>query len=494
MINAIRRPLLNVRMLGRLIGLLLGIEAAFMLVPLAVSLFYGESDWKSFGIAICATLCASVLLSRLSNPRSSYMGKREGFLLTASVWIVFSLFGMLPFLWCEHPLGITDAFFEAMSGFTTTGAYIFSSSSGLSHGLHIWRALMQWVGGMGIILFTLAVIPSLNHSGGMQMFNAEVTGVIHDKVSPRISQTAMALWGIYLGLTLLLIALLWVGPMDLFDSICHAFGTVSTGGYTMADGDLGQYSGSVYVKVVLTVFMFLGGVNFALICKAIIRKSGSPLALNEVFRVYVGAVLVLTLIFIIDICVNTHVNSWNDITVEPLFHVVSTMTSTGMTAGSLSSWGPVALALTLVMMYSGACAGSTSGGAKIDRMMFVVKHIRNEITRCLNPNAILPVKVNGKVVSPDVVSKVASFMAIYVIVIVIAGVVLTILGMPVFESFVASFSCISNTGLGASFENVGGDYGAFPEAAKWVLSGLMLTGRLEIYTIMVLLTPSFWRR
>lgn len=493
MLRAIKRKMINVRMLLRVIGWLLCIEAAFLLFPMAASLIYGESDWLPFGVTAAATLAAGLGLTYFPHPRAPHLSKRDGFLLTVAVWIVFSFFGLMPFLFCTRPLTFSDAFFEAMSGFTTTGASVLASNEGMSHGIHLWRAMMQWIGGMGIILFTLAVIPMLNHSGGMQMFNAEVTGITHDKIRPRISQTAKTLWMIYLVLTLLLILLLWAGPMDLFESICHAFGTISTGGYTTQDVGIGAWNHSVYVKCVIIVFMFLGGVNFALMYK-VVRGDVKALRHNDVFRTYVGLIAVFLALFAVTIIYNGKMRSWVDVTIDPLFQIVSTITSTGFTVTDFESWGPLVMALTFVMMFLGACAGSTSGGAKIDRALYLFKNARNELYRCIYPNAILSVKINGKIISQELVSKVIAFLCIYVILIAAGGIVLSACGVPIIDAFFSAFSCMSNTGLGAGVTGYGGGYDMLPDTAKWVLSFLMLTGRLEIFSVLVLFTPSFWRK
>lgn len=485
--------MINLRMLMRIMGWLLLIEAVFMLFPAMTCLFYGESDWLPFAATACVTGLTGFLLARYSNPTSEHMGKRDGYLLTAMVWIIFSLFGLVPFLFCSHPLDYSDAFFEAMSGFTTTGASVLNSVSHMSHGVHLWRAMMQWIGGMGIILFTLAVIPMLNHSGGMQMFNAEVTGITHDKIRPRISQTAKSLWLIYLILTFVLILLLWAGPMNLFQSVCHAFGTVSTGGYSTDDLGIAAWHDSVYVKSILIVFMFLGGVNFGLIYKTA-HGDFAALRRNDVFVVYVRIVLLMLVLFAASIALQGQCNDWQSVTIDPLFQIVSTITSTGFTVNNFENWGAFVLALTFVMMFFGACAGSTSGGAKIDRILYLFKNADNELYRCLYPNSILSVKVNGKVVNPDLVSKVIAFLCIYMLLIVAGGMALTVFDVPIVDAFFSSFSCLSNTGLGAGITGYGNNYDILPDAAKWILSALMLIGRLEIFTVLVLLTPAFWRR
>lgn len=486
------RSQINFLMLTRVIGLLLMIEAAFMVIPFATCLYYGEADYKAFGITMAATAVIGALMAFAVRPSRTDMGKREGFLLTALTWVVFTLFGMVPFMIGETRLSVSDAFFETMSGFTTTGATIMTSIDHLSHGILLWRCLMQWIGGMGIILFTLAVIPMLNHSGGMQMFNAEVTGITHDKLRPRISQTAKGLWLVYVALTVVLGVLLWLGPMNFFDGVCHAFSTMSTGGFSTRDASVGAWD-SVYVKVVVTLFMFLGGVNFALLFKAATGHVGE-LWKSEVFRTYlivIGTVLVL---FIVAIVANNQAHSWESVTVDPLFQIVSTITSTGLTVGNFENWGPFVVALMFLLMFFGASAGSTSGGAKIDRMLFLLKNVRNEIRRTVHPNTILSVRVNGKVLSSDLVNKVIAFLCLYVMLIAVGGIALSATGIPIVDAFFSSFSCIGNTGLGAGVTGYGGSYDIISDFGKWILSFLMLIGRLELFTVIILFTRGFWRK
>lgn len=486
------KPLINIAQLLRIIGLLMIFEALFLIIPTLTCVYYGEKDWIPFGGTTILTAVIGILMLSRIRPRTGHMSKRDGFLLTALVWIVFSIFGMLPFLTCSTPLSISDAFFESMSGFTTTGASVLDNVSGMSHGILLWRAMMQWIGGMGIILFTLAVVPMLNHSGGMQMFNAEVTGITHDKIRPRISQTAKSLWTVYLTLTVILVLLLWAGPMDFFDSICHAFGAISTGGFSTESFGIVAYH-SDYVKIVLTIFMFIGGVNFALIYKTV---SGNTRAIrhNDVLRAYVMTIAIFYVLFAITIISRGQCNSWQDITINPIFQIVSTITSTGYSSVNYEAWGPFVLALMFVLMFTGACAGSTSGGAKIDRLLYLIKNCRNEIYRCIHPNAILSVRINGKVINPDIVSKVIAFLCIYMLLIVAGGLTLSAFDVPLIDSFFSAFSCISNTGLGAGVTGYGSSYEILPDAAKWVLSLMMLIGRLEIFTVLLLFTRVFWRK
>ncbi|MDE6859556.1 MAG: TrkH family potassium uptake protein [Duncaniella sp.] len=486
-------PSINFPILLRIIGLLLTIESAFLLVPLITSAIYGEGDWIWFAVTLGITLLSGLLMVFCIHPGSSHMGKRDGFLLTAMVWLFFSLFGMIPFMLMENePMSVSDAFFEAMSGFTTTGATVMGSVSHLSHGVIMWRSLMQWIGGMGIIIFTLAVIPMLNHSGGMQMFNAEVTGITHDKLRPRISQTAKGLWMIYIVLTLLLFVLLVAGPMEPFDALCHAFSTMSTGGFSTVDAGLAEWS-SVYIEIVVTVFMFIGGTSFTLIFRAA-HGEFKPLWKNDVFRTYVGTIFVMYILFVIGIVYHGQATSIKSVTLDPLFQIVSTITSTGYEINDLELWGTFVLSLVFALMFFGACAGSTSGGAKIDRLIYLLKNCRNEIVRTIHPNDVLTVRVNDKVIPHDIVSKVIAFLCLYVIIIMVGGILLTALGMPLVDSFFSAFSCVSNTGLGAGVTGYGESYAIVPDMGKWLLAFIMLTGRLELFTVLILFTPAFWHK
>lgn len=486
------RALINYPMLLKTMGWLVMIEGGFMIFPVIIALIYGDADWLGFAISAFVTFVCGILMTKRIKPSYSHMGRREGFLLTASVWVVFSLFGMIPFLINLDGISVEDAFFESMSGFTTTGATVLPQGYLLDHGMHLWRALTQWIGGMGIILFTIAVIPMLNSSGGMQMFNAEVTGITHDKVRPRISQTAKMLWTTYISLTALAFVALWIGPMNWFDSLCHAFGTMSTGGYSNHIDGINGFD-SAYILVVITIFMYLGGVNFSLIIRAL---SSGPRVVwkNEVFRIFTGAILVTFVIFFINIAAREGFERWEDLTVKPMFQIVSMFTSTGYTVSGFASWGAIVMGLMFVMMFMGGCAGSTSGGAKIDRMIFLFKYCRNEIRRCIHPNSVTAIMLNGRVQSFGLVSKVIAFLCLYIIVIVAGSLLMMAFGEDLAHSFFSAFSCVSNSGISAGDALYGNDFSVFSPAAKCVLSFLMLIGRLELYTILLLLTREFWKR
>lgn len=479
-------------MLLRVIGWLLLIEAVFMVAPLVITIIYDE-PFIPFMVAIALTLVSGLVATTCVRPTRFDMGKREGFLLTALVWIVFSFYGMIPFMLCRSPLGISDAFFESMSGFTTTGATTMLNTDIISHGIHLWRSLMQWIGGMGIILFTLAVLPMLNSSGGMQMFNAEVTGITHEKLRPRVSSTAKRLWLVYFLLTALLATLYCLGPMDNFDAICHSLSTMSTGGFSTRTESIGAWN-SLYIKIVTTIFMFIGGVNFALIFRASTGHFRAVWA-NEVFRVFIGVIVVMYIVFLVSLFLNPAVpTTWESLTIDPLFQIISTLSSTGYTVGNFDAWGALPLGLVIVMMFVGACAGSTSGGAKLDRALLFWKNSRNEIYRCVYPNHIMSVEVNHHICSPEIVNKTMVFLGVYMGVIILGGAMLTICGASLEDAYFSAFSCVSNSGLDAAISQNGGCYLQISDAGKWILSLLMLTGRLEIFTVLLLFTPRFWSK
>lgn len=482
---------LNILMLLRVIGWLLMIECCFMAAPLIAGIIYGEHQSLAFLISMAITGGAGVGMIFL-RPHSKEMGKREAIVLTGLTWVILSLFGMLPFLLCRTHLNVTDAFFETMSGFTTTGASVLNTLSGVPKSILLWRCVVQWIGGLGIILFTLAVVPMLNYQGGMQLFNAEVTGITHDKLRPRVSYTAKGLWLIYICLTLLLVILLSFSDMDIFDAICHGMSTMSTGGFSTKDMSLGAWN-SLYIKIVVIIFMFLGGVNFTLIYRIVTGKR-KAFHNNIIFKFYVYAIIVSYTILTLNMIMRGMIHSWKDLTIDPLFQAVSIISSTGLTEPDFSDWGPISIIVLVILMFMGACAGSTSGGAKIDRIIVLFKFIKNEFYKMMHPNAVTTVSINGKGISYVAVQKVLAFLFLYIIVIIAGGSILVLTGIPLKDSFFCSLSAISNTGLGTDITGIAGNYAAIPDLAKWILAFIMLIGRLELYTILLLFTPAFWKK
>ncbi len=486
-----KKSYINLRMLLRVIGWLLVIESFFMCAPFVTGIVFHEKTlwWFLLSMGITGGCGAAMMSIR---PKSREMGKREAVLLTALTWVILSLFGMLPFIFCRTHLGVTDAFFETMSGFTTTGATVLNTLSDVPKSILMWRCVIQWVGGLGIILFTLAVLPMLNYQGGMQLFNAEVTGITHDKLRPRVSFTAQGLWIVYISLTAILMLLLSFSEMSYFESICYAFSTMSTGGFSISDLSVTELD-NLYVKTVFLVFMFLGGVNFSLIFKATMGDFKSSFK-NDALKWYVAIIFICYLLLCLNVWLRGLVNEVADLTIDPLFQAVSILSSTGLTEPDFHDWGPVAIVVLIGMMFMGACAGSTSGGAKIDRIIILFRFIKNEFYKMMHPSTVTTVTINGKGTPNAIVMKTLAFLFLYVLVITVGGSILVLDGLPLKDSFFVSLSAVSNTGIGTGITGLNGNYSYVPVLSKWVISIMMLVGRLELFTILLLFVPSFWKK
>lgn len=483
---------INYRIILKIIGSLLCIEAMFMIFPLITAFIYQEPSWIHFLAAMLATLLAGSALFYTCRNCDDQMGKREGVLLVSVTWVIFSAFGMIPFYYTPQINTITDSFFETVSGFTTTGASVLDDISLLPKSILLWRSMLQWLGGMGIILFTLAVLPMLNYQGGMQLFNAEVTGVTRDKLRPRISQTAKRLWFLYFSMTVVLCLLLLLGPMNLFEAICHSLSTISTGGFSTEQAGI-SYWESAYTEYIIILFMFLGGINFSLLYN-FFAGNVKKLWHSEEVRWYISIVAIATIAMGIGLY---HIGVTLDFESTlrlALFQTVTIITSTGYGTGDYVMWGPFFCTIVMVLSFFGACAGSTSGGAKIDRMLVLFKNTKNEFFRVIHPNAIVPVRVNGKSVPYEIVSKILAFLIVYALVIVGGALALSAMGIPVDEAFGSTLSCISNVGPGLGATGPMGNYAHIPDLGKWILSFIMLVGRLELFTVLILFTPYFWKR
>lgn len=478
-------------MLCKVLGQLILVETTFMVFPLMVCLTNCEADAWVFVVVMVITAMAGTAMFFLSHPHDHTLRRRDGLLLASVAWVAFSLFGMLPFIFSKTHLNVSEAFFEAMSGFTTTGATVIRDVESCGKGILLWRALTQWIGGLGIILFTLTFIPTLNNSSSLMMFHAEATGITHDKLGARIAKTARRLWGLYTMLTILLVAMLWAGPMDLFESVCHAASCISTGGFSTYNDSIAAF-GSPYVMAVLTLFMFIGGISFSLIISAF-RDSWKVFWRNDVFKTYVIIVTVLYVIIVFAIVNGGHFRGWQSITIDPLFHIVSALTSTGFGAGNYEGWGFLALTMTFFMMFVGACAGSTTGGLKIDRFLFLVKNMLFVMQRYVRPRLMKTVNINDQSVEPEKANEIVAFISLFTILIVMGGVVLVAQGFPIVDAFFSSVSCVANNGLGAGVTGITGSYDFLPSSGKWLMSFLMLAGRLEIISLIAVFSPYFWR-
>lgn len=480
---------IHIGIILRILGILLCFEAVLMFIPTAVSFYYHEPDCWAFLLSSIATLIVGGSLAyRLRHCRQT-MGRRDGILLGTAVWIVFAFMGMLPFL--SICPSFTDAVFETVSATTTTGASIFKHIDYLPHGILLWRSMLQWIGGIGIILFTIAVLPMLNHRGGMILLSTEVSGMGQYKLSPRINHTAMKLWACYSIFTIILCILLYAGPMSFFDAVCHSLSTMATGGFSTHNQSIGYYH-SAYIDYIITLFTFIGGINFAIIYRTVMSDH-RLLFRSEQVRWYTNIIIACTIVFTIGLYAQGEYATIEQCFRNALFQVCSVITSTGFSTSDTLQWGAFYSLILLLLMFFGACAGSTSGGAKIDRMVILTKNARNEFNRVLYPNVIRPVLYNGKVLSHETVSKVLAFTIMYVIVWITGAIILSMQGATMGEAVYGSLSALSNMGIGIG-SDAGGFYSDITTGAKWTLMSLMIVGRLEVFTAIIIFMPLFWKK
>ncbi|KAA6323733.1 Trk system potassium uptake protein TrkH [termite gut metagenome] len=477
-------------MIYRIMGFLVLVETMMLLCSAGVSFFFAEDDLKAFIVTSVITGLVGTGLLFAGKKAVKEFGRRDSIIIVSTSWIVVSIFGLLPFYISGYIPSITNAFFETMSGFTSTGSTILDDIEALPHGLLFWRSLTQWIGGLGIVLFTIAVLPIFG-IGGLQLFAAETGGMSYDKVFPRIGVTAKWIWSIYLGLTGIVAGLLLLGGMGIFDSICHSFTTAATGGYSTKQASIAYYH-SPYIEGVISISSILSGINFSLLL----------LFANGKFkRFFQDAELkwYLTSIIIFIIIVTIGLNHTTALGIKEsfrraFFQVSSIHTSTGFSTGDYMTWEPVLWGILVVLMIIGGCAGSTTGGLKCIRMLILAKVSGNEFKRIIHPNAVLPVKVNKQVVSPNIMSGVLSFLFIYLMIIVLGALFMMALGIDFTEAIGAVISSIGNTGSGIGLTGPVHSWNFLPDSGKWFLSFLMLIGRLELFTILILFTPNFWER
>ena len=484
----------NTRMVFRTMGALLLIEAVFMALALGVSLWYGEADSGVFLLSTIITLLAGMIGLLVGRHAESRMGEREGYVIVAMVWVVFSAFGLMPYYLSGQVPSLTDAWFESMSGFTTTGATIIPDLEVITHGLLFWRSLTQWIGGMGIIVLSIAILPIFGLNG-MQLYAAEVTGLTYEKLSPRIADTAKMMWSIYLLLTITEVLALWLCGMNVFDAICHSFSTIATGGFSTHNNSL-EYYDSAAIHYTVTLFMFISGINFVLLIY-LLRGKARNLLQDEEVRWYSVAVALFAVALTLGLYIARP--GWSGVEMErafrdSLFTVISSMTSTGYTISDYMYWPVVAWVVIFFLMLTGACAGSTAGGIKWVRLAIIMKNGVAEFQRRIHPNAIIPVKLNEKAVPQQTINNIMAFLIFYVFIIVITVVIFCASGVNFDESIGAAVSAIGNVGISIGQFGPAGTYAEFPMVAKWVMSFVMLIGRLEIFTVLLLFTRALWRK
>ena len=489
-------------------GTLLQLESVFLILTASVSFLYNEKDWWVF--MLCATLSFVIGAITISigkwkarhnnEDQGKYFSRADSFLVVTLTWVLFSIIGMIPYIVLEN-MSVTDAMFEAMSGFTTTGASVISDVDGLSNGLKFWRCITQWMGGLGIVVFTFALVPT-GEMRNNNIFSAEATGISLDKFSPKIGTTARRLLLIYLVLTGICATLYYIGPMNAFDSICHAFTTTATGGFSTRTASIAYYN-SAYIEYVASIFMLLSSLNFGMFYYAIIRR-WDIISNNEEMNTFIRIVLVAVVVFMLLFNFASHVpESLCKLPIgieeqfrSALFHVATIISSTGYAATKFDyvAWGDAYLMPTLILMIIGSCAGSTAGGIKVVRFIVVLKAIRNEFIKQLHPRAVLVINLGGRVMENERVKRTLCFIIIYIMMIMLSISIMTILGMDSVTAFGSSISALSNIGPGTGLTGPASNYAEIHPAIKWLISFYMLVGRLEIYTVLFLLMPSFYKK
>ena len=459
-----------------------------MLVPIPFSIYYGGGDAVAFLISASLSLVLGLIAFKTTRLDEDLRPK-EGFAVVSFSWICVSLFGSLPFLISGAIPSFTNAFFETMSGFTTTGATILTDIERLPHGILLWRNLSQWIGGMGIIVLSLAILPLLG-VGGMQMFKAEIPGPIVDKLAPRVTETAKILWGVYALLTLIEVLLLWIGGLNFFDALCHTFSTVATGGFSTRNASIGAFN-NPFVEYVIIIFMILSGTNFALhyrFLKGDIRAYWKN-------REFVFFILILTLATLFIGFDTYRVYGPAEETVrKTLFQVLAILTGTGYGTADYELWSFNSQFLLLVFMVTGACVGSTSGGIKVMRIYLLIKFVLSEVKRLLHPQAVVPVRIESQPVSREVLANVMSYCVFFILIFILGVFIMTWLGLDFTSALGAVAATLGNVGPGLGSVGPTDNYAHIPAVGKWLLSLLMLLGRLEIFTLIVLFSPDAWRR
>jgi trk system potassium uptake protein TrkH len=485
---------MNFSIIIRFLGILLVIEGLFIFTALPFSYYYGSSDFNAILISGLITLAFGILFRLITKEADEKsIGKREGYVIVSFSWIVISIFGTLPFIISNSIPSFTDAFFETISGFSTTGASILTDIEIVPKGILFWRSMTHWIGGMGIIVLTVAILPFLG-IGGMQLFNAESSGISTDKLHPRITETAKRLWGIYVLLTAILTVLLLLGGMNLFESLCHAFGTMGTGGFSPKNTSIGQYS--PYIQYVCTVFMMLAATSFSL-HYFLLKGKFKRVFKNEEFRLFLTIIFGSSLI-IAGFLFFDNYNQYNDFEKafrDSWFTVSSIVSCTGFVTADYMKWSPFLWFFIFLLMFSGGCAGSTTGGIKVIRHLLLLKNVSLEFKRLLHPSAVLPVRLDGKPVHQDIIFNVLAFFMMYIVIFAVSSFALSITGVNPVSSIGAVATCMA--GIGPGLGDVGGpatNFSMVPLLGKWILSFMMLIGRLEIFTVFILFAPSFWKK
>jgi trk system potassium uptake protein TrkH len=482
---------MNIVLVLNLVGAVLIFSSIFMLLPLAVSLLSSGSDFSSLIASFLITLFSGILMYFLTkNKEAVELKHRDGFAVVTISWLTMSFFGSLPYIISGVFPSFTNAYFESIAGFTTTGASVLSDPSSLPDGLLIWRSLTQWMGGMGIIVFSIAILPMLG-AGGMQLFKAEVPDIGVEKLRPRILDTAKSLWYIYAGLTAVLTVLLSIAGMDLLDALCHSFTTMATGGFSTKSASIAHFK-DAYIDIIITVFMFLAGINFALHFHAL-RGKFSRFTKSSEFKFY--CLVTTTSIVIVSLYLMISGSpSALDALRYASFQVVSIMTTTGYATADYELWPVIVQLILICLMFFGGMTGSTGGGMKQVRVLLMFKQANRELYQLIHPRALTALKLDGKNLHKETLGGIWGFLFLFIIFMVGASLCLAALGLDMITASSAVISAMSNVGPALGEVGPTDNYDALPAAGKWILMFCMLLGRLEIYTVVILFVPHFWKK
>jgi len=480
----------NINVISNIIGILLMINGFLMLCAVPFGLYYNESSFKGILVSSLINFIVGFLLYYFSkNNKNKDLKRRDGFLIVTFSWLIMSIFGMLPYVLTGQIPSFTNAFFETVSGYTTTGATILDNIESLDYGILFWRSLTQWIGGMGIIVLAVAILPFLG-IGGMQLFVAEAPGISLDKLQPRIKETAKRLWIIYISFSILLFFILYAEGMSFFDSINHAMTTFATGGFSTKDASIGYFNSPI-IQYTIIVFMLISATNFTLIYFGI-QLNFKKIFNNEEFRIYLSFISILTIV-VFSSLLFFDISSIEETFRIALFNVVAIVTTTGFSTADFTGWSEFLTILFFILMFFGASTGSTSGGIKIVRHVILVKNSFIELKKQIHQSGVFTLRFNNSRVPRDIVFNILAFMMLYVIIFCAGSVIMTLLGVDFMSAIGSVAATLGNVGPGIGSVGPSNTYTNIPDAGKWILSFLMFIGRLELFTVLMILSPFFWR-
>ena len=480
---------MNYGVVLRVLGIILVIESALMIPSYVIALYSNQGDDFSFLITIILTLFVGAIFARKKKVPMK-LKPRDGFAIVTFGWILVSFFGALPLFISNSTNTFIDAFFEIVSGFSTTGATILNNVESLPNGILFWRSFTHWIGGMGILVFTLALLPALGISG-FHIFKAESPGPIAGKIAPRLKDTAKILYITYFTLTILEVIFLLLGGMSLFDSFVYSFGTLGTGGFGTKNNSIGAYD-STYIQLVIGTFMLLAGVNFSLYYagfKGKIRNVFKDEELKMYFTVIVGAVILIALNLI-----TTNYDSIGLAFKDAYFQVNAIISTTGFSTVDFNQWPSFSKGILLILMFMGGTAGSTAGGIKVIRILIILKLIKREVGKLFHPRAVMPIKLNGKVIPNEVIAGINSYLSLYAVILAICTLLVSLEGIDLLSAATSVVSTLSNIGPGLEFVGPASNFSGFSQITKLLFSFLMLLGRLELFTVIALFAPRTWRK